>query len=122
MKNKWKISLVCNTLVMCVFALASAATQIRLHNALQYDELGCRRLPPLSSFVLHAEWLLIAVPVSWIIAGLILLFFNWKREDSPQDMIQLHTSITLLAGITMLVVFAIGGILPFVSISVSLSQ
>ena len=117
----WKLSLACNTLLMCVFGLATSITQIRLTNAIQYDEFDGLALPPLSQLTLNAEWIAVAVPAVWVISGLILLVLNWKREEPPQDIIQLHTSITLLVGITMLTLFAIAGILPFVSIIVKLS-
>lgn len=122
MNHFWKISLICNTLLMCVFGVASSVAQWRLENAMDYDLFEGKPLPGISRLALNIWWLYLAIPVLWIIASFFLASSNWKRSKPPRDMIQLHTSLTLFTGITMLACFALAGILPFIPMIVMMSQ
>ncbi|MBI3986961.1 MAG: hypothetical protein HY343_08585 [Lentisphaerae bacterium] len=50
----------------------------------------------------------------------ITLILNWRTQEPPRDMVQLHTSATLFIGVFMLAFFAFAGIIPFVSFVVNM--
>ncbi len=118
----WKLTLVLNALLMGVFAFSSAASQIMLrNNYIRYsDESGSMPLPAISDLALKIQWALLAVPVIWAMLTFVLIILNWRKAESPRDVVQLHTSATVLFGLFMLGFFIIAGILPFLSMTVKL--
>ena len=72
----WRITLVLNALLMGVFSLGSAASQIKLRNQyIQYPHVG-EGLPPLpaiSDLALRCQWLLKAMPLAWALLTLTVL-------------------------------------------------
>ena len=117
----WRITLVLNALLMGVFSLGSAASQIKLRNQyIQYPHVG-EGLPPLpaiSDLALRCQWLLKAMPLAWGLLTLTVLVLNWRKTEAPRDVVQLNTSATLLVGVFMLVFFVTAGVMAYVSIVV----
>jgi len=119
----WRITLILNALLMAVFSLGSAASQIKLRNLyVQYPHVGENMplLPAISNFALRIQWLFQVVPLVWALLTLAVLILNWKKPESPRDLVQLHTSTTLLVGVFMLGFFVAAGVMPYVSIVVKL--
>ena len=119
----WRVTLILNAVLMAVFSLGSAASQIKLRNQyIQYPHVGesMPRLPAISEIALQIQWLLQVVPLLWALLTLALLVLNWKKPEAPRDLVQLHTSATLLVGVFMLGFFVTAGVMPYISIVVSL--
>jgi hypothetical protein len=117
----WRVTLVLNALLMGVFSLGSAASQIKLRNQyIQYPHVGeaMPSLPAISDIALRCQWLLKTVPLVWFFLTLAILVLNWRKSKAPRDLVQLHTSATLLVGVLMLGFFVTAGVMPFVSIVV----
>jgi len=119
----WRVTLVLNALLMAVFSLGSAVSQIKLYNEyIQYPNGGesMRPLPAISELALQVRWVLPTVPILWAFLTLALLILNWRKPEPPRDLVQLHTSVTLLVGVFMLVFFVAAGVMPYVSILVGM--
>lgn len=110
MKN---MTLLLNTLLMAVFGFASAAAMGPLYNrAIEYPTppfMG-QSLPPVSALLLGQLWITWALPSMW--ALLTLWMINKKRNSA--DHVACHTSATLLLGLTLLLVFTLSGVFPFI--------
>lgn len=74
-------------------------------------------LPAITTFALDNTWIYGAVPCLWI-GILLLLLWRFRGRAVPVELVQTHTSLTLLIGISMLAVFLMAGILPFVTLIV----
>ena len=108
-----------NALLMWVFGFASAACQIKLRNVLMYpDSYGnlCQCLPLVSALAVPVFWLWWAVPLAWCAITVAVVLAGRRRPEGMADLIQFHTSATLLVGVFMLGFFAVAGTMPFVSI------
>jgi hypothetical protein len=117
----WRVTLVLNALLMGVFSLGSAASQIKLRNQyIQYPHVGeaMPSLPAVSDIALRCQWLVKTMPLVWACLTLAILILNWRKPESPRDVVQLHTSVTLLVGVFMFGFFVTAGVMPFVSIVV----
>ena len=81
----WRITLVLNALLMGVFSLGSAASQVKLRNQyIQYPHVG-EGLPPLpaiSDLALRCQWLLKAMPLAWALLTLTVLVLNWRKTEA----------------------------------------
>ncbi len=110
-------SIILNTFLMCVFALASSSALMKLDNDIGYSQNPhiFETLAPLVRAVLQVRWLCTALPWIWII-GAIGLVILAKRDHLKTEHVQLHTSLTLCAGVTLLVLFALAGIVPYIPI------
>ncbi len=119
----WRVTLILNALLMTVFSLGSTVSQIKLCNQyMLYPRVGegMPPLPAISELALQAQWLLQAIPIVWALLTLTLLILNWKKPEPPRDLVQLHTSATLLIGVFMLGFFVTAGIMPYISIVVGM--
>jgi hypothetical protein len=119
----WKLTLILNALLMGVFGFGSAVSQIKLRNMyVQYPHAGEGvPLPAISDLALKSQRAFVAIPIAWVIGTLILMILKWKRSEPPRDMVQLHTSATVLVGLFMLGFFVVAGIIPFLSFVVKMS-
>lgn len=119
----WRITLIMNALLMAVLSLGSAASQIKLRNQyIQYPRVG-ERMPPLpamSDFALRVQWLPQAVPLLWALLTLVVLIWKGRQPESPRDLVQLHTSATLLVGVLMLGFFVVSGVMPYITFVVGM--
>ena len=121
----WRITLILNALLMGVLSLGSAASQIKLRNQyVQYPHVGksLPSLPAISELALQVQWLLRAVPLAWALITLALLVLNWKKQPPPRDLVQLHTSATLLVGVFMLGFFVTAGVMPYINMVVGMAR
>ena len=110
MKN---IAIILNTMLMAALSMASAIVIDPLYNrAIEYpsEPFINRTLPPLSALLLGNMWITWAVPVIWALVSLWMVI----RKKNSADYTALHTSATLLLGITVLLLFTFAGVLPFV--------
>jgi hypothetical protein len=108
-----------NALLMWVFGFASAACQIKLRNVMMYpDSYGnlCRCLPPMSGLAVRIFWLWWAVPLAWGAITIAVVLARRRHPEVMSDLVQFHTSATLLVGVFMFGFFAVAGTMPFVSI------
>lgn len=113
----WKLTLILNALLMGVFGFGSAASQIKLRNMYVMYPSASEGvpLPAISDLALKIQWAFTAIPIAWALLTLILMILNWRKSEPPRDMVQLHTSATVLVGLFMLGFFVMAGIIPFLS-------
>ena len=109
----WKLTFVLNVAVVWFVSLGSAVFLLSLRYAASAYARFEATLPAPSRLALSSSWLLWVVPLSWTIFTIALLIGTRKRAEAPRDIVQLHTSATLLIGILLLVFFSTAGLLPF---------
>jgi hypothetical protein len=111
--DMWKLTLVLNVAIAWFVSLGSAIFLVSLRYA---DSAYARfeaTLPAPSRIALSSSWLLWVVPLSWTVITLALLIWHRKTAEASRDMVQLHTSATLLIGIMLLAFFSAAGLMPF---------
>ena len=114
------ITILLNSAVMLVFGFASRASQLQVDNVLMhpeaYGDLG-QTLPIITVTAIRLRWLWWSVPSVWLLlAGILLLAIRRMESSSANSLVQLHTSATLLIGLSLLLFFALSGVLPFVDL------
>jgi|GEM_PF-3097697 len=68
----WRIPIILNTLIMCVFAMGSAVSLTPARNHfVQYPEPCPKPLPVITSFVFSNTGIYFAVPVVWVMMALL---------------------------------------------------
>ena len=125
----WRITMVLNALLMGVFGLGSAVSQIRLHNLfVRYPQSGEKlfggsdTLPAISLFALHHHWLYQAIPLAWAL-GVLAILIGWRKNGEKGNIIAgVHTSATLLVGVIMFLFFVAAGVMPFVPLVVGIAK
>jgi hypothetical protein len=118
----WRIPIILNTLLMLLFGFCSAMSIFRAYNQfVQYAQSGSKPLPLITSFTLDNTWIYLAIPGVWI-GTTLFLFWRYRGKTLPEYGVQIHTSSTLFVGLTMLALFLLGGLLPFIPIIVGLSK
>lgn len=122
----WRLTLILNALLMGIFALGSAASQMQSHNYFVEcpetggELLGNAQLPSITVWALRTIWLCWLVPLLWGILTVVLIASLSRRDEPNIEIIQLHTSFTLLVGMSMLTFFIVAGIIPFITIYVGM--
>jgi hypothetical protein len=114
-----------NVGVLAVMSLGACLSQARLrNNYLSYPDVSrpMELLPQISTIAIKAYWLTYSVPLAWLVFSVFLLFWPNHKLEKRMDIVQLHTSATLLIGATILLFFVVAGMLPFIRISLGLSQ
>ena len=112
MKNT---ALILNTALMAVMGFASAIVMDPLYNrVVEYptEPLINHPLPPLSALILENLWIAWATPALWVLVSLWMI----ARKKNSADHAALHTSATLLIGFSLLLIFTLAGVAPFVGI------
>ena len=104
----WKKTLLLNTVLMCVFGIASyVASQGLVEPALQGIKDSYGEIPFIKVSAAQLRFVTLLIPGVWIVGYPTILFNFHHRIKNKQDFVQLHTSITLLIGVSMLVFFTI---------------
>jgi hypothetical protein len=112
------ITLILNSAFMGLCGLGSCIAHLKVTDITKrpeayHDYAGI--FPPLTAYAVTLRWMWWAVPATWVVLSLVLLLaFRKKDASSMQNVVSLHTSATLVAGLAMLVFFLTSGIVPFV--------
>ena len=105
-----------NWLIVCLFCFAGNSAMYPLYNRfVQYPSAGLERppLPANSEFCLDNPWILWAVPLVW---GIVTVFFLCLKNSTEKLMF--HLSASILLGLFVFFMHAIGGIFPFIAMAV----
>jgi hypothetical protein len=116
----WKNTLIINVLIMFAFWLAGfIAISPAFNHFVQYPNTAEElQLPILTKTVCSLRLTSLLVPVIWLLVSVFFIIQLKKKNVTERiECIQLHTSISTLAGLIIFIIFAIGGILPFLRIS-----
>ena len=116
-------ALILNALLMWLLGLGSVASQIKLRNALMYPNAYdglCQCLPAISGLALHVQWVWWVLPSLWTTLTVMLVLAGQRKREKMTEVVQLHTSATLLVGMFMLGFFVLAGVLPFVGMVVKM--
>lgn len=112
-----RITILSNTAVMGVFGFASRASQIQVDNVLMYPDAYdglAETFPLITVMALRVQWLCWGVPLIWLgSAAILVLLLRKMTLPRANSIVQLHTSITLLVGMILLMFFVVAGVLPF---------
>ena len=118
----WRVPLVLNTLLVCLFGCLSMGSQIALHNRfVQYAEPEPKPLPSISELAIHYWWIYAALPLAWILL-LAVLLLRFHRTGIAAIYQNVHASASVLVGMLMLGFFVLAGVLPFVSLVVGMQK
>jgi hypothetical protein len=117
----WKITLCCNVLILILLWLLSMVIITPAYNHLvQYAETQMA-LPILTDYAIQLRYLIGIIPLSW--AVLSIVYGKWLSKQADGKLGQClvaHTSITLVIGFAMLVIFSLAAILPILKIGETL--
>jgi len=115
----WRVTILANAILMGLFWLASIISMSMAFNRLvQYVKSeALNAVPLLTDAALSVRLWAGLLPFVWII----LSFLAWKivknkEPESRSEYLLAFTSITVIAGFSMLIFFALAGILPFLLI------
>jgi hypothetical protein len=112
----WRIPLILNTVLMWVFTVTAGVPMAILDNYyVQYPDEGGKPPPVFSAIALEIPWLLLAIPLVWTIALFVLLKQFHHRPPSAEFM-NLHLSLSLFVGLSMLLFFVLAGVMPFIEL------
>lgn len=117
----WRLSLVCNVVVMVLLWLLSEVAVTPAYNLLvQYGETGSA-LPMLTDIAFQVRPYARVLPLLWLV--ITLLWGRWIGRQPVERRTQgvvVHTSATLCVGLLLLLFFAIAGMLPALKIGATL--
>jgi len=115
----WRITIIANALMMGLFWLASLLSVSLTYNRfVQYPAMGAPLALPLpTELVLSVRLWIGILPLAWIILSYVI----WqkvkeKQTESRSEYLLVFTTITMIAGFSMLIFFALAGTLPFLYI------
>lgn len=112
----WRVTIIANALMIVLFWLASLlSVSIANNRFVQYPPTKAPMALPLPTELALSTQLWVGLfPLAWII----LSFVIWKKvkdkePESRSEYLLAFTSVTIVAGIVMLIFFALAGMLPF---------
>jgi hypothetical protein len=117
----WSITILINCLILFLFWVAGfTAISPAYNHFVQYAQLvGEIDLPILTQTVFSIRLWSLLYPAGWLLASVLFLLRLKKKESSRRaELVQLHTSASIFAGLLILVIFFTAGILPFLKIGV----
>lgn len=117
---KWQFTIFVNVLIVFVFWLAGfLVLSPAFNHFIQYTETnGTEVLPVFTSFIFSLRFFSLLIPLVWLVVSTVLM--NRSRSGTQLDrleLVQLHTSLSVLIGLTLFLVFALAGTLPFLKFS-----
>ena len=118
------VTLIINSLVVFLFWVAGFISISPAYNHfVQYAHvIGKFSLPILTEAIFSVRLLSLIVPFSWLLGTLIFLPWLMNKEPARRsELVQLHTSLSLLVGLLLLVVLFTAGILPYLKIGTVIS-
>lgn len=117
----WPITIIINCLVLFLFWVAGFIAISPAHNHfVQYAHVvGASSLPILTDAIFSVRLLSLVVPGGWLLGSVLFMLALQKKEPARRtELTQLHSSLTLLIGLLIFVVFLTAGVLPFLKIGV----
>ena len=120
----WRITIIANALMMGLFWLASLlSVSLSYNRFVQYPTGGGEpvALPLPTELALSIRLWAGILPLGWIILSYVI----WqkvkdKQPESRSEYLLAFTTITMIAGLSMLIFFALAGTLPFLSIGTAI--
>jgi hypothetical protein len=112
----WMITVICNALVVFGFWLVGFIAATPAFNTfVQYAEYGeIIPLPIFSDAVISSRITSLIIPVIWLFVSIALIMRVRKKTQVERlQIVQWHTSISVLGGVIIFVLFVIAGVLPF---------
>lgn len=113
---KWKFTIFMNVCIVFGFWLAGLiALSPAFNYFVEYTETNDQiSLPMLTSMVFTVRLDSLLVPLFWLLVSMIFVVkLKQKVPIERIETVQLHTSVSILVGLLLFVVFALAGILPF---------
>ena len=112
----WRITIIANALLMGLFWLTSLLSVSIVYNRfVQYSASKAPMALPLpTEFALSIRLWAGILPLSWIFLSYVI----WQKvkDKGPEhrsECLLTFTSITMIVGFSMFIIFALGGTLPF---------
>lgn len=117
----WRVTLIINCLILFLFWVAGfIALSPAFNHFIQYAEVvGKIDLPILTDAIFSARLSSLLIPAGWLLGSVLWMLALKKKEPARRaELAQLHSSLTLLIGLLIFVVFLTAGVLPFLKIGV----
>ena len=115
----WCVTIIINSLIVFLFwAVGFLAISPAYNHFVGYANLpGEFPLPIWTDLVFSVRLTSLVVPAVWLFISLIYLFWL-KNKDVPRrtELVQLHTSVSILLGLLFFAIFLTAGILPYLKI------
>lgn len=116
---KWKFTIFTNVFIMFGFWLAGfIAISPAFNHFVQYAEISNPiSLPVITSIVFSTRLSSLLIPIFWLFASIVFMMRLRQRSQMDRiELVQLHTSISIMGGLFLFVLFAVAGVLPFLQI------
>ncbi len=117
---EWRLTIVINVFIVFGFwLLGFIAISPAYNHFVQYAPTGdLLSLPMITSAVFAVRLSSLLIPVFWLLASIIfMMLIRQKSQLERIELLQLHTSMSVLGGLFLFVLFAIAGVSPFLYIS-----
>jgi len=112
----WRVTIIANALMMGLFWLASLlSVSIAYNRFVQYSPTKAPMALPLpTELALSIQFWAGLLPLAWMILSYVI----WKKvkdqePESRSEYLLAFTTITMVAGFSMVIFFALAGMLPF---------
>ena len=109
------ITLILNSAIMALFGLGSCIAHFRVTDMTKRPHLYPNFIgwfPNATELAIDLRWMWEAVPILWLAMSLGLMLLLRQKQHLAQDVVALHTSVTILVGFAMLMFFLTTGIIP----------
>ncbi|SHJ52023.1 hypothetical protein SAMN02745165_02579 [Malonomonas rubra DSM 5091] len=118
----WKLTIIANSFLMLLFwVFAALLAEPAYNHFVQYADADLPQLPALTQYVLTARPLSLLLPALWAMGSVSLLVrLREKEPGQRREWVQLHSSVTLIVGLLLLILSLTAGILPFLNIGTPL--
>lgn len=113
---KWKFTISVNALIVFGFWLAGQIAVAPAYNYfVEYSETSDTvSLPVITNLVFSVKFISVAIPIFWLVVSIILMKRLQKRSQLEKiGWVQLHSSVSVLMGLLLFLIFALAGVLPF---------
>jgi len=109
------ITLILNSAIMALFGLGSCLAHFRVTDIGKRPQAYPNHpgwFPNATEIAINLRWMWSAVPILWLTMSLALMLLLRKKQHLAQDVVALHSSVTILVGFAMLMFFLATGIIP----------
>ncbi|MCD4741153.1 MAG: hypothetical protein K8R67_01545 [Desulfobacteraceae bacterium] len=112
--------LIINSIIMFLFWLAGIIVVTPAYNQfVQYGGSG-RILPGLTQFIVNFRVFFVCVPIIWLFVSFwIYQILKNKQADDQLKILLLFSLLSIAVGFSMLIIFGIAAILPYLLIGVA---
>lgn len=113
---KWQFTIMVNVLILFGFWLAGFVAVSPAYNHFAQYALTSYvdSMPAVTDMIFSVRLSSLVIPILWLLVSILFMRRLKKRSQIDRvELVQLHTSISVFGGLSIFIVFALAGILPF---------